>query len=339
MNMKIQCLIVLLCIGTTGWPQGDSILLLDHAQQLEDFRAWKDESAELIESLKSQSRELQMELASLRDSVDALNQSIESTSSRSAKALRLADKNAAALRSVNTELTSYVVEQERVKAELDSEWTQVNNSLDSVGRAISATESSLYKEASRLDGALSTQGKSTTLGFAGAVLLLVVASLAVWRSIQSSSKRTQKSVAEEIDNSNKRMMEQMIEVDQKLAEALTGASVQPSSLDDHSLALKVADEVTRIESNLSQMDTGVRGYKQLNKSVSNVKNNLQAAGYELVEMLGKPYDEGMIAQADFVQDDSLDVGVKIVTRVKRPEVRFNGYAIQTAIITVTHNAN
>ena len=60
------------------------------------------------------------------------------------------------------------------------------------------------------------------------------------------------------------------------------------------------------------------------------------SGYEMVEMLGKPYDEGMIAEADFTQDENFDAGQQVVTRVTRPEIRFNGTVIQTARITVSH---
>jgi hypothetical protein len=82
------------------------------------------------------------------------------------------------------------------------------------------------------------------------------------------------------------------------------------------------------------MDEGVRGYKQLSRSVSRVKDNLKASGYEVVEMLGKPYDEGIIAEADFTHDPDLDRGVKIIKRIMRPEIRYNGEVIQIGRISV-----
>ena len=335
MKMKIQCLVLLLCAGVKGWAQNDSLLLLQHEGQIEELRAWQEQSASSMADMQSEADELQMTLSSLRESVDALNETVASVASQSAKARQLGDDNAMLLRSIDTRLTSFTEKQGEINAQNDEEWNKVSGSLDAVETAVSETESNLLSEASRLDAELSAQGKSTTLGIAGSVLLLVVASLALWKLIQSSSKRTQKSVADDIELSKKRMAEQMIELDQKLAEALTGASVQGTSSDDHSLALKVADEVTRIESNLSQMDSGVRGHKQLSKSVVNVKNNLQASGYEVVEMLGKPYNEGMIVEADFTLDENLDEGQRIITRIRKPEVRFNGEVIQVGKVTVS----
>ncbi len=295
---------MLLCVATAGLPQSDSLLPLKHAQQLEELHKWKGQSIYTIDSLKRQSDKLQQAFTLLRESVDA-------------------------------QLMSIAVEQGKVHAALDDEWNKVNGTLNSVEVAISTTESNLNAQASRLDAELSAQGNSLILGIVGAILLLVVASVALWKLIQSSSKRTQKSVADDIEKSNRRMAEQMIELDQKLAVALTGASIKGTAPDDHSLALKVADEVTRIESNLAQMDSGVRGHKQLSKSVDNVKNNLLAAGYELVEMLGKPYHEGMIVEADFILDENLSDGERVITRVRKPEVRFRGEVIQVGKITVS----
>lgn len=106
---------------------------------------------------------------------------------------------------------------------------------------------------------------------------------------------------------------------------------------DHSLALKVADEIVRIELNLSRMDTSIKGYKQLAKAVERIKNNFQANGYEIIDMLGKPYNEGMKVVANFVPDETLKEGEQIITGVTKPQINYNGKMIQSAQITVSQN--
>ncbi len=106
---------------------------------------------------------------------------------------------------------------------------------------------------------------------------------------------------------------------------------------DHSLALKVADEIVRIELNLSRMDASIKGYKQLDKAVERIKNNFQANGYEIIDMLGKPYNEGMKVVANFVPDETLKEGEQIITGVTKPQVNYNGKMIQSAQITVSQN--
>lgn len=156
-------------------------------------------------------------------------------------------------------------------------------------------------------------------------------------------KRNTSSAYDRIKSAQKALEEEGIKLDAKLIELLekqvsiqkvTGKDVEP----DHSLALKVADEIVRIETNLSRMDSTVKGYKQLSASVRRIKDNFLSNGYEMVDMLGKPYKEGMKAIVDFETDESLNEGEQIITRIIKPQINYNGMMIQTAQITVSQNA-
>ena len=141
-----------------------------------------------------------------------------------------------------------------------------------------------------------------------------------------------------------RLQEESVKLDSKLVELLDvqlkmqeTQSHSEGSTPNHTLALKIADEITRIETNLSRMDASIRGYKQLVASVKRIKDNFMANGYELVEMLGKTYNEGMRVNADFVIDEDMEEGKRIITTVIKPQVNYNGEMIQKATITVTQN--
>ena len=66
---------------------------------------------------------------------------------------------------------------------------------------------------------------------------------------------------------HKKMQEESIHLDNKLIELLSKQSISaPIATEtgeiDHSLTLKVADEIVKIEMNLSHMDKSIKGYKQ-----------------------------------------------------------------------------
>jgi len=103
---------------------------------------------------------------------------------------------------------------------------------------------------------------------------------------------------------------------------------------DHSLALKVADEIVRIEKNISRMDKGTKGLKRLSKAVQRIKDNFVANGYELVDMVGKPYDEGMKVEVNFTPDESLEPNDAFIKRIIKPQILFNGKMIQTGHVEV-----
>ena len=111
--------------------------------------------------------------------------------------------------------------------------------------------------------------------------------------------------------------------------------VEVEASTDHSLALTVADELARITKNLSEMEEGTRGLKQLKASVDRMTNNFKSNGYEIVEMLNKPYSEGMNAMANFIQSEDLPTGKQIITRIIKPQVNFQGKMIQAAQIEVS----
>lgn len=133
----------------------------------------------------------------------------------------------------------------------------------------------------------------------------------------------------------------MAEMQKITASLVTLSSMQVSQINnvtpDHSLIKTLADRITFMEMTLYKMDKGVRGYKQLSKSIIQMKDNLKANGYELVDMLGKTYSDGMKVTANFVEDEELKEGEQIITSIIKPQINYKGVMIQSAQITVSQN--
>ena len=319
------------------------------AQSTPDTSAYTSKQFEKIQlleqqlaNLSSSHHEVQEELASMLESYAALakvvsltQESISETKDNVSSALLKADQNTRAVELVSRQLGEFESGQQSMNAELEGGLEQVNEAIASVQEEVSTTEMLFQSKADSIESELASQGQSTAIGIAMALVLLFVVAFLLYKFTSSSAAKTQRNVADDIEASKIALAEQLIDVDQKLVAAISGASLNEGGAGDHSLALKVADEVTRIESNLARMDEGVKGHKQLSRSVANVKSNLQASGYEVVEMLGKPYKDGLIVEAEFTIDESLSEGERIITRVKKPEVRFKGEVIQVGKITVS----
>lgn len=190
--------------------------------------------------------------------------------------------------------------------------------------------------------------QSRTLLATMVVLLLFVAIIGVAYKLAKRIKLGSTSIDEvrkaqdALQVAQGKMQEESIKLDDKLLELFDRQIANaPKNVGndkpDHSLALKVADEVARIELNMSRMDSSIRGYKQLSKAVSRIKDNFNANGYEIVDMLGKPYNEGMKVIAEFVLNEDLEEGQQIITGITKPQVNYNGIMIQAARITVSQN--
>lgn len=105
----------------------------------------------------------------------------------------------------------------------------------------------------------------------------------------------------------------------------------------HELVTAMAGEVVRMENNLAHIGSDFRGRKQLERSLMRMRASIGAAGYEIIDLAGKPYHDGMRVEADFILDDTLPEGQQTIASVTRPQVNYEGEMIQTAHVTVIHN--
>ena len=194
----------------------------------------------------------------------------------------------------------------------------------------------------------------TLFGVLAIIILLIALVGLIWTFIRkfrsgSSSiddvRKAQTALAaaqEDICKAQKKMQEESIHLDNKLIELLSKQSISaPIATEtgeiDHSLTLKVADEIVKIEMNLSHMDKSIKGYKQLEKGVQRIKDNFKANDYEIVDMLGKQYTPGMKAAVTFVTDETLEAGQQIITRIIKPQVNYKQIMIQAAQIEVSQS--
>ena len=178
------------------------------------------------------------------------------------------------------------------------------------------------------------------------VVLAIIVGVACWLTKRIKSGNTSidevRKAQDALQIAHEKMQEESIKLDDKLLELFdrqiaNAPKTEGNGKPDHSLALKVADEIVRIELNMSRMDSSIKGYKQLAKAVERIKDNFKANGYEIVDMLGKPYNEGMKVIANFVVDEDLEEGKQIITGITKPQINYNGQMIQAAQITVSQN--
>ena len=121
---------------------------------------------------------------------------------------------------------------------------------------------------------------------------------------------------------------------ENLIKAQTGTKAQGGASERTVLAL--AGEISRIENNLTYMDD-VPGRKQLHKCIERMKTYLQTENYDIVQLIGSKYNEGMMASAVFVHDERIPKGEAKIISVQLPQVNYCGKMIQSAKITVGEN--
>ena len=224
---------------------------------------------------------------------------------------------------------------------LNKSFVETNVRIDTIenhfNMSIDSTQSAIKNTNDLLSNEIHSNLKSGVICFISILLVIVFLCFIIHRRISRN-----RSTINEIKKTQKSLQEDFIKLDDKLISLLDKQlNIQQSTSNtkpaDHSLALKVADEIVRIEMNLSRMDPSIKGYKQLAKAVERIKNNFLANGYEIIDMLGKPYNEGMKVVANFVSDEGLKQGEQVITGIIKPQINYNGQMIQAAQITVSQN--
>ncbi|WP_310593789.1 hypothetical protein [Flavobacterium sp.] len=218
----------------------------------------------------------------------------------------------------------------------------ISNTASQLGIKIQQTETTATNSISKLDKDVTNNRLYWIIATLATLLLGGVLYWLLGKRIATSKT----DVETQIRNTKKTLEEESIKLDSKLVEVLDTqlklkqeekliVSTSSNTEIDHSLALKVADEIVRIHKNLLQMDASTKGLKQLSASVKRIQDNFASNGYELVEMLGKDYNEGMKAAPSFISSEEIETGKQIITRIIKPQVNYKNEMIQSAQIEVS----
>jgi hypothetical protein len=214
-----------------------------------------------------------------------------------------------------------------------------------LGTQIQQTETSAKDSISKLDKDVAKNRLYWIIATLVTLLLGGIIYLLLGKRIANSKI----DVETQIKNTKKSLEEESIKLDSKLVEVLDTqlklkqeekqiVSANSTTEIDHSLALKVADEIVRMQKNISKMDEETKGLKPLVKGIERIQANFASNGYEMINLLNKDYDERMnIDVINFITDDNLTEGRNIITSVIKPQVNYNGVLIQRAQVDVSQN--
>jgi hypothetical protein len=275
----------------------------------------KEDLAKELQPLKSSIQTLQKENSSLKSEIINLSSKLSN-----------ANKSIDSLRNKTEENSSAI--------------SQTANQL---GIQITTTEQTANK---RIDEVGQSLSKNSLYGIIGVLSAILLSGLLYW--LLSKRQKTDKTeVVEQLQKTKSSIEESLVKEFGKqtslieselelLAQQKTASPVRANAEPDHSLALKVASEINLIERNINLMDKGTKGLKQLERSVGKLKDNLSANGYEMPELLGKQYHQGMkVIVTSSIPDENLEKGSEVITKVLIPQVNFNDKMIQTAQIEVS----
>ncbi|MDR0431229.1 MAG: hypothetical protein LBH58_12230 [Tannerellaceae bacterium] len=232
------------------------------------------------------------------------------------------------LRNLKTAISALEYKVDSLQKQTTNNTLAINRTAEELGVKITTTETATNQRFAAVDKSMS---KKTLYGIIGVLIAVIVFGVLYWllRKKQSS---IEESLVKELGKQAELAEEQL----ELIKQQQVAAQKTPDAEIDHSLALKLSSEIVLMERNMHMMDSGTKGLKQLNRSIGKLKDNLAANGYEIPELLGKQFHEGMkVIVVNSIPDETLDKGSEIITKILVPQVNYNDKMVQTAQIEVS----
>jgi hypothetical protein len=291
---------------------------------------------------KQQDSTLVNEISNLRIQISQLQQEVDRINTE-------LDKDYWTYRGIKKETEQKIIEQKKtidsLNALIQDNSKTIESNTSQFGTEIEKATSSTSNQLKELDNSID---RNQLYWITGTLLTLLLGGL-MYLFLGKRIKLSKTDVETQIRNTKQSLEEESVKLDNKLVEILETqlkikqeeSKAQPissSAKEDHSLALKVADEVVRMQKNIAKMDSSTKGIKPLSKGIERIQNNFAANGYEMINHMNKEYDERMnIDVINFITDENLSEGNRIITAIIKPQVNFNGVLIQRAQVDVSQN--
>jgi hypothetical protein len=264
----------------------------------------------------------------------------------------------ATIATLDTKLSNVLKRVDSLDVKTDQNCSAISQTAEALGIKISATESSTTQKFTEVDKSLHTNSLIVIIG----VLIGIIVSGLVYYvlkikqhsqkieldgKIENKTSSLKSDVTNEIEKTKKELQEENVKLDLKLIEILdhqlksikqdiTFKDSNDHSTVDHSIPLKVADEITRINAYANTLDPNSQDAKALKSSVKRLINTFKASQYEIIDLLGQKYDDGMkISVISYIPDEKLIKGQEIISKIHKPLVKFYGTQIQAAQVDVS----
>ncbi len=214
--------------------------------------------------------------------------------------------------------------------------------ITTVSDSISATANTIISVKSETDTKISSIYETISkhkLYWAIAIMFILLIVIAVFLFLklkmieQSDSLSAVKSTQEKLENEAIKLDEQIIDLIEKQLSVLELQPQQSKEI-DHSLPIKLGEEIHRMRKRLKTMEES-QGTKVLDKRIESLEEKLNDMGYEIVNLEGKPFYEGMTVKGRFIPDENLKDGEEIITRVIKPQIDYKGILVQAADVDIS----
>lgn len=252
------------------------------------------------------------------------------------------------IKNKNAQLEKKLTDQNKVIDSLSKELNNYKNILFNIADTLKINTSNLQliksetnQQIDSLNESISRQALYWIIG----ILTTLLLSLVVFFFLKSKLAKNTANLDNQIENTRQYFESESLKLDTKLIELLEKqlkiSAMEKSShsnigkAKDHSLAVRVGEEIHRMRNRIASLPQDIRGITPLVKSLERLESQFNDDGYELIDLKGRSFVDGLAVKAIFVPSDDVRKDERIITKVIKPQINYNGIIIQESEIEVS----
>ena len=297
------------------------------------------------------------EIAAIQTKLNAL---VQENDQQSGDIKKLNEQNTSLVKSLQEKNTQYQNEIAGLKSQisqLEGRQNTASRQINKVNQAVTSLDQNTQNTTKRINEDLSNRTIAIGLGLLTLLALLATSYFMLRKRQQTSSQGLEnqlktalnnvKQSEENIVKSDTQLADKLLEVVERLKENTQVMNFTKSQqIDqlsqsavnnelDHSLALKLADEIHRMRKRIEALPQETKGLKSLSKSLERLEEELNEQGYNIIDYTGQNYDENMAINAQIIPSDDLSEGQSIISKVISPQVNYQEKMIRMADVEVS----
>jgi len=221
--------------------------------------------------------------------------------------------------------------------------SQQKNTISTVNKDLDNLKSNMSNQLKSLN--ISIQDKISSYRIYWIVILVILFIVAgVFFLLKYRIVRLNNMLSSKFNSSIEVLKNEIIQLDTKLVQVLErqlengNLQLSQEAEPDHSLPIKVCEEIQRMRNRMKHMDQGDQATKVFRNRLESLEDKLNDMGYEMVNLENEPYKEGMTVKASFTPSENMKDGEKIITRVIKPQINYKNVLIQAAEVEVSMGA-
>lgn len=225
-------------------------------------------------------------------------------------------------------------------AGLDKKILNVENDIRDINKALNIEKKNIItvKEYSESKSVEFTRVIfQRTWALSAIILLILLIGVVTLIIVRMRLRIKDKLIGEKIDYHKDKLDEKLAKV-MELQMSLLGkerAGERTEIKEDHSLPLRVGNEIHRMNCRIEQMSDQDKNAAALKKAIERLEEQFNTNGYQIVDLINQKYDDGMTVKARFIPSNQLKTGERIITRVVEPQINYKGVLIQRAEVEVS----